>query len=162
MLRNLIVSDGRAQELKESSRDWPSWDLTERQICDLELLLNGAFSPLAGFVASEVTKNGGHRLVCADRAVRGDAAGGARLGRVWRRLHSGTRRTPLDVCEQRDRKDLYAKTRAGIIEGFTGISDPYEEPTDAEVVIDTREVSSEEAVHRLVLHLENEGYIGNA
>ena len=70
--------------------------------------------------------------------------------------------TPLDVCEQRDRKELYAKTRAGIIEGFTGISDPYEEPTDAEVVIDTREVSSEEAVPRLVLHLENEVYIGNA
>ena len=70
--------------------------------------------------------------------------------------------TPLDVCEARDRKGLYAKARAGIIESFTGISDPYEEPTDAEVVIDTREVSSEEAVHRLVLHLENEGYIGNA
>jgi len=70
--------------------------------------------------------------------------------------------TPLDVCEQRDRKDLYAETRAGIIEEFTGISDPYEEPTDAEVVIDTREVSSEEAVHHLVLHLENQGYIGNA
>ena len=70
MLRNLIVSDGRAQELKEASRDWPSWDLTERQICDLELLLNGAFSPLAGFVASEVTKNGGIAL-CAPIAPYG-------------------------------------------------------------------------------------------
>ncbi len=162
MLHNLIVSDGRAQELRESSRDWPYWDLTERQICDLELLLNGAFSPLAGFVASEVTKNGGIAL-CAPIAPYGATRREVRAlvesGGGFILVHVAT---PVDVCEQRDRKDLYAKTRAGIIEGFTGISDPYEEPTDAEVVIDTREVSSEEAVHRLVLHLENEGYIGNA
>ena len=53
VLRNLMASDARAQELKEASRDWPSWDLTERQICDLELLLNGAFSPLVGFMNRE-------------------------------------------------------------------------------------------------------------
>ena len=165
MLHNLIVSDGRAQELEESSRDWPYWDLTERQICDLELLLNGAFSPLsplAGFVASEVTKNGGIAL-CAPIAPYGATRREVRAlvesGGGFILVHVAT---PLDVCEQRDRKGLYAKARAGIIEGFTGISDPYEEPTDAEVVIDTREVSPEEAVHRLVLHLENEGYIGNA
>ena len=45
-----MVPDARAEELKKESRDWPSWDLTERQICDLELLLNGAFSPLQGFM----------------------------------------------------------------------------------------------------------------
>ena len=45
--------------------------------------------------------------------------------------------TPLEVCEQRDRKGLYAKARAGEIKEFTGISDPYEEPADAEIVIDT-------------------------
>ena len=47
---NLIVDDERAAELSELSRDWPSWDLTPRQQCDLELLLNGAFSPLRGFM----------------------------------------------------------------------------------------------------------------
>ena len=45
--------------------------------------------------------------------------------------------TPIEVCEQRDRKGLYAKARAGMIKEFTGISDPYEVPTNAEVMIDT-------------------------
>ena len=49
-LVNLLASDARVAELKEASRDWPSWDLTDRQVCDLELLLNGAFSPLQGFM----------------------------------------------------------------------------------------------------------------
>ncbi len=53
MLSDLIASDARAQELRKASRDWPSWERTERQICDLELLLNGAFSPLEGFVDRE-------------------------------------------------------------------------------------------------------------
>ena len=50
-LTNLMADDARAAELKELSRDWPSWDLSPRQICDLELLLNGSFSPLEGFMA---------------------------------------------------------------------------------------------------------------
>ena len=49
-LINLLVSPSRATELQEESRHWPSWDLTPRQLCDLELLLNGAFSPLTGFM----------------------------------------------------------------------------------------------------------------
>ena len=68
VLRNLIVSDARAQELREASRDWPSWDLTERQICDLELLLNGAFSPLEGFMDRETTK--GSSSKCASQTAR--------------------------------------------------------------------------------------------
>ena len=68
--------------------------------------------------------------------------------------------TPLEVCEQRDRKGLYAKARAGIIKEFTGISDPYEEPTDAEVTIDTTEYLPREAAQKVLLHLEHEGYIG--
>ena len=66
----------------------------------------------------------------------------------------------MDVCEQRDRKGLYAKARAGILKEFTGISDPYEEPTDAEVRINTAELSPEEAAQEIVLHLEREGFIG--
>jgi len=49
-LRDLLVPEAVAKELVWESRDWPSWDLTDRQLCDLELLLNGGFSPLAGFM----------------------------------------------------------------------------------------------------------------
>ena len=67
--------------------------------------------------------------------------------------------TPLEVCEERDRKGLYAKARAGIIKEFTGISDPYEEPTDADLLIDTTKLTAEEAAQQIVLHLEKEGYV---
>ncbi len=50
-LINLLAAPDRVEELRKHSRDWPSWDLTERQICDLELLNSGAFSPLSGFLA---------------------------------------------------------------------------------------------------------------
>ncbi|MDX1691844.1 MAG: bifunctional sulfate adenylyltransferase/adenylylsulfate kinase [Acidimicrobiia bacterium] len=112
-----------------------------------------------GFVASEITKNGGI-AICAPiapydevrKAVREviDPLGGFVLVHVS---------TPLEVCEQRDRKGLYAKARAGIIKEFTGISDPYEEPEDAELVLDTSDMSPEEAAHRVILHLESEGFI---
>ena len=113
-----------------------------------------------GFVASEITKNGGI-AVCAPIApydsvrkqVRQmiEPVGGFIL------VHLAT---SIDVCEQRDRKGLYAKARAGILKEFTGISDPYEEPKDAEVVIDTGDLSPEEAAQQIILHLEREGFIG--
>ena len=68
--------------------------------------------------------------------------------------------TPLEICEQRDRKGLYAKARAGLIKEFTGISDPYESPTDADVTIDTRNLSPEEAAQAILLHLKRHGYVG--
>ena len=68
--------------------------------------------------------------------------------------------TALEVCEERDRKGLYAKARAGLIDSFTGISDPYEVPEDADLTIDTAELTAEEAAQRVILHLESEGYIG--
>ena len=67
--------------------------------------------------------------------------------------------TPLEVCEQRDRKGLYAKARAGIIKEFTGISDPYEEPVNPEMVIDTRALTPDLAAHRILVKLESLGYI---
>jgi sulfate adenylyltransferase len=64
------------------------------------------------------------------------------------------------VCEERDRKGLYAKARAGLIQQFTGISDPYEAPDYAAVVLDTTNMTPEEAAQEIILHLEREGYIG--
>ena len=64
------------------------------------------------------------------------------------------------MCESRDRKGLYAKARAGIIKEFTGISDPYEEPTDAELVIDTANLTPEESAQEILRYLEREGYVG--
>ena len=113
-----------------------------------------------GYVASEITKNGGI-AICAPIApydltrkdVRAliEPVGGFIL------VHLST---SVDVCETRDRKGLYAKARAGILKEFTGISDPYEEPTDAELHINTAELSPEEAAQEIVLHLEREGFIG--
>ena len=67
--------------------------------------------------------------------------------------------TPLEVCEKRDRKGLYALARAGKIKGFTGIDDPYEVPENAEIVIDTSELSPDLAAHRILLTLEKHGYV---
>jgi sulfate adenylyltransferase len=58
--------------------------------------------------------------------------------------------TPLEVCEARDRKGLYALARAGRIPEFTGVSDPYEVPTDADLVVDTSHVPVEEAVEQVL------------
>ena len=68
--------------------------------------------------------------------------------------------TPIEVCEQRDCKGLHAKTRAGVIKEFTAVSDPYEVPDDADVVIDTTDITPEEAAQQILLHLQREGYIG--
>lgn len=67
--------------------------------------------------------------------------------------------TPLDVCEARDRKGMYAKARAGLIKNFTGISDPYEIPQDAEIVIDTQCCTALEAAQTILTRLETEGYL---
>jgi sulfate adenylyltransferase len=67
--------------------------------------------------------------------------------------------TPLEVCEGRDRKGLYAKARAGKLPNFTGVSDPYEVPNDAEVAIDTTRLTAEEAAEEILIHLEREGYL---
>ncbi len=113
-----------------------------------------------GFVASEITKNGGI-AICAPIApydqVRKEVRAEVEPGGGFVLIHVAT---PLEVCEQRDRKGLYAKARAGVIEQFTGISDPYEVPDDADVVIDTSDLTPEETAQQIILHLEHEGYIG--
>jgi sulfate adenylyltransferase len=112
-----------------------------------------------GFVASEITKNGGV-AICAPiapyaatrRRVRAmiEAVGG------FVEIHVAT---PLEVCEARDRKGLYAKARAGLIESFTGISDPYEAPEQPELRLDTTGTSPDEAAQQVVLRLGALGYL---
>ena len=113
-----------------------------------------------GYVASEITKNGGI-AICAPiapyEATRKDVRALIEPLGGFILVHLST---SVDVCEQRDRKGLYAKARAGILKEFTGISDPYEEPIDAELHINTAELSAEEAAQEIVLHLEREGFIG--
>ena len=66
---------------------------------------------------------------------------------------------PLEVCEKRDVKGLYAKARAGEIKNFTGIDDPYEEPEDAEMTVDTSTTTLEEEVDTIIAYLQGNGYI---
>ncbi len=112
-----------------------------------------------GFVASEITKNRGI-AICAPIAPY------AATRRQIRRLienYGGFVEvyvsTPLEVCESRDRKGLYAKARAGLIKGFTGIDDPYEPPEAPEVTIDTTDLTPDEAAQEVLLYLERAGYI---
>ncbi|MCF6288195.1 MAG: bifunctional sulfate adenylyltransferase/adenylylsulfate kinase [Proteobacteria bacterium] len=112
-----------------------------------------------GYVASEITKNGGI-AICAPIAPYADTRQQVRaeiepLG-GFLEIHIAT---SVDVCEQRDRKGLYAKARAGIIKEFTGISDPYEVPTNPEVVIDTEYCQPAEAAQKIILKLESMGLI---
>jgi sulfate adenylyltransferase len=113
-----------------------------------------------GFVASEITKHGGI-AICAPIApydsVRKEVRAMIEQEGGFVLVHVAT---PLDICEQRDRKGLYAKARAGMIQQFTGISDPYEVPSDADIAIDTTNLTPEEAARTVILHLERDGYIG--
>ncbi len=112
-----------------------------------------------GFVASEITKNGGI-AICAPiapytstrRYVRDliEPVGG------FVEIHVST---PLEICEERDRKGLYALARAGKIKEFTGISDPYETPENPEMAIDTIGISPDLAAHRILVKLESMGFI---
>jgi len=114
-----------------------------------------------GFVACEVTRCGGV-VICAliapyDEARRSvrrmiESVGGFLL------VHLAT---PLAVCEARDPKGLYAKARAGVLTQFTGVSDPYETPKDAEVVIDTSTTSVDDAVDRILAALSTKGYLAH-
>ena len=114
-----------------------------------------------GYVASEITKNRGIAL-CAPiapytemrRSVRANIEQYGSFIEIYVS-------TPLEVCEQRDRKGLYAKARKGIIPEFTGISDPYEEPANPEIRINTADMTPMQAAQDIYLYLVREGYISH-
>jgi sulfate adenylyltransferase len=112
-----------------------------------------------GYVASEVARAGGI-AICAPIAPYAAARSGVRamVGEVgdFVLVHVST---PLEACEARDRKGLYAKARAGVITGFTGISDPYETPADADLTVDTSVLPRREAVDLVLSHLIRGGWL---
>src|SRR5262245_14223404 len=113
-----------------------------------------------GFVAAEAARHGGLALCCpiapyaqaraAARALARNAGAGFLLLYVS---------TPLDVCEQRDVKGLYARAREGQLTGMTGVDDPFEAPTDADLVIDTSDMTIDDAVDAVLDHLIVEGWL---
>jgi sulfate adenylyltransferase len=112
-----------------------------------------------GFVASEITKNRGI-AICAPiapyNATRSEIRAFIETYGGFIEVHVST---PIDVCETRDRKGMYAKARAGLVKGFTGVDDPYETPESPEVRIDTTSLTPDEAAQEILLCLGQKGYI---
>jgi sulfate adenylyltransferase len=111
-----------------------------------------------GFVAGEIARQGG-TVICAAispyRATRNEArkmVGEERFIEIYVD-------TPIDVCESRDVKGLYARARRGQITGFTGVDDPYEEPVNPEITLYTVETGPEENARKIVALLEERGFL---
>ncbi|GAA0533650.1 bifunctional sulfate adenylyltransferase/adenylylsulfate kinase [Paractinoplanes ferrugineus] len=113
-----------------------------------------------GWVAAEIGRHRGMAVACpiapyeaaraAVRAMASEAGAGFVLVHVA---------TPLEVCEQRDRKGLYARARAGQLRGMTGIDDPYETPADAELTVDTTTMTVSEAIGVVLADLVENGWV---
>ncbi len=115
-----------------------------------------------GYVAAEVARHGGI-AICAPIAPYAQARASARkmvteVGDFLLIYVS----TPVEVCAARDRKGLYAKARAGLIKGFTGVTDPYEEPRDADLVLDTSAMTRQQAINAVLNLLINGGWLAAA
>ena len=111
-----------------------------------------------GFVAAEIVRHGG-AVICA-------AVSPYRSTRNECRSMVGSNRfievyvdTPLEVCEERDPKGMYARAREGLIKGFTGIDDPYESPTNPEIVLDTVQSSPQTNAERILAELIARNYV---
>jgi sulfate adenylyltransferase len=112
-----------------------------------------------GFVASEITKNRGI-AICAPIApyqnTRNEIRAAIEGYGGFVEVHVAT---PIAECEKRDRKGMYAKARAGLIKGFTGVDAPYESPQSPELRIDTTHLTPEESAQKILLFLGQKGYI---
>ncbi len=112
-----------------------------------------------GFVASEITKNKGV-AICAPiapyRKTRKEIRANIEAYGGFTEVHVAT---PIEECEKRDRKGMYAKARAGLISGFTGVDDPYQEPDSPEVCIDTTNMTPDESAREILLVLGQKGYV---
>ncbi|MBB2945512.1 sulfate adenylyltransferase [Actinoplanes lutulentus] len=113
-----------------------------------------------GWVAAEVGRHRGMAVACPIAPYEAARAAARRMaveaGAGFVLVHVAT---PLEVCERRDRKGLYARARAGQLRGMTGIDDPYEEPGNAELTIDTTTMTVPEAVEVVLAHLVENGWV---
>jgi sulfate adenylyltransferase len=111
-----------------------------------------------GFVAGEIARHGG-AVICAAispyRASRNEARKMVGAGRFIEVYVD----TPIEVCEQRDIKGLYARARRGQITGFTGVDDPYEPPVDPEIILNTVSATSEQNARLIIDYLERQGFL---
>jgi sulfate adenylyltransferase len=112
-----------------------------------------------GFVASEITKNFGIALCAPIAPYRSDRRVVRELIGQYGGFIEVYVNTPVSVCEARDVKGLYAKARQGIIKDFTGVNDPYEDPKNPEIVINSSNIDPEVLVQEILLKIEQLGYI---
>ena len=112
-----------------------------------------------GFVASEITKNGGIAICAPIAPYEADRRFNRELIEPLGGYIEVYVNTPLEICEARDAKGLYAKARAGTLKEFTGISDPYEEPQTAEIVQSSVEEEPAEIVAKIITRLKKEKYL---
>lgn len=112
-----------------------------------------------GFVAAEITKNRGV-AICAPiapyEATRAEIRALIEDHGGFFEVHIST---PIAECEKRDRKGMYAKARAGLLKGFTGVDDPYEIPLVPELSIDTSGISPDEAAQEILLYIAQKGFV---
>ncbi|MCD4744341.1 MAG: bifunctional sulfate adenylyltransferase/adenylylsulfate kinase [Desulfobacteraceae bacterium] len=112
-----------------------------------------------GFVAAEITKNRGI-AICAPIApyerTRSDIRSSIETHGGFFEVHIST---PISQCEKRDRKGMYAKARAGLLKGFTGVDDPYETPKNPELRIDTTDLTPDEAAQEVLICISQKGFI---
>ena len=108
------------------------------------------------FVCHLLTRNGVPNIAAAISPYRSTREYARNMIKDFVEVHVAA---PLEVCEARDVKGLYQKARQGEIENFTGVSDPYEEPLNPEVVCQTHDESVEESAGKIISYLEREGYL---
>jgi sulfate adenylyltransferase len=110
-----------------------------------------------GFVAGEIVRHGGV-VICAAISPYHAARNEARK-MVGDNFVLVFMDTPIELCEQRDSKGLYAKARRGELKGFTGVDDPYEPPIEPEIVLHTTDISPEDNAHIIINYLKDNGFI---
>jgi len=111
-----------------------------------------------GFVAGELVRQHG-AVICAAVSPYAAARNESRKMVGEDRFFEIFVNTPIEVCEERDVKGLYAKARRGEIKGFTGVDDPYEEPRNPEIMLKTVESSPKENAQKIIDYLESQGLV---
>lgn len=112
-----------------------------------------------GFVASEITKNRGIAICAPIAPYASTRAEVRKVVEAYGGFMEIYVATPIEECEKRDRKGMYAKARAGLVKGFTGVDDPYQEPRNPDLRLDTTNLTPDESVQEILLLLGQKGYI---